>query len=105
MLKTQIAPIRILKRHWHVDYGMPTSPLNAIKTVHKVLDLPPNGNIIGSTTMEKFNNFSEDDYINFLNNYKREMHKHYYGLVKKDPTQKENLNGWLNRANKAHLAK
>ena len=92
-------------RGFVVDYGMPTSPLNAIQTVHKVLDLPPNGNIIGPNTMEKLNNFSEDDYVNFLNNYKKEMYKYYHGLVARDPTQKENLNGWLNRANGAHLAK
>ena len=92
-------------RGFVVDYGMPTSPLNAIQTVHKVLDLPPNGNIIGPRTMEKFNNFSEDDYVNFLNNYKNEMYKYYHDLVEKDATQKENLNGWLNRADRAHLAR
>ena len=92
-------------RGFVVDYGMPTSPLNAIQTVHKVLDLPPNGNIIGPRTMEKFNNFSEDDYVNFLNNYKNEMYKYYHDLVEKDDTQKENLNGWLNRADRAHLAR
>ena len=92
-------------RGFVVDYGMPTSPLNAIRTVHKVLDLPPNGNIIGASTMSKLENFSGNDYINFLNNYKKEMHKYYHGLVANDPTQKENLNGWLNRANSAHLAR
>ena len=92
-------------RGFVVDYGLPTSPLNAIRTVHKVLDLPPNGNIIGSSTMGELENFSDNDYSNFLNNYQKEMHKYYHGLVEKDPTQKENLNGWLNRANGAHLAK
>ena len=92
-------------RGFVVDYGMSTSPLNAIRTVHKVLNLPPNGNVIGSATMSKLENFSENDYINFLNDYKKEMYRYYHDLVAKDPLQKENLKGWLNRADGAHLAK
>ena len=92
-------------RGFVVDYGMPSSPLNAIKTVHKVLGLPPNGNIIGSATMEKLKNFSQQDYEKFLEQYKQNMLEHYNNIVKKDPTQKENLEGWLNRANRAHLGK
>ena len=92
-------------RGFVVDYGMPTSPLNAIKTVHRVLDLPPNGTIIGNDTLNKFNNFSNIDYEHFLENYKKEMKNYYNNIVEKDRSQYENLNGWLNRANKAHLAK
>ena len=92
-------------RGFVVDYGMPTSPLNAIKTVHKVLGLPSNGNIIGSATMEKLHNFSQQDYEQFLGKYKRSMQEHYNNIVKHDPTQKVHLNGWLNRANRAHLGK
>ena len=92
-------------RGFVVDYGMPTSPLNAIQTVHKVIGLPPNGNIIGKDTLGKLENYTEDDYNNFLNNYRKEMYKYYYDLVEKDATQKENLRGWLNRADRAHLAK
>ena len=92
-------------RGFVVDYGMPTSPLNAIQTVHKVIGLPPNGNIIGKDTLGKLENYTEDDYNNFLNNYRKEMYKYYYDLVEKDATQKENLRGWLNRADRAHLAR
>lgn len=33
------------------------------------------------------------------------MINHYNGIVDNDETQRENLKGWLNRANRAHLAK
>ena len=92
-------------RGFVVDYGMPTSPLNAIRTTHRVLNLPPNGTIIGNDTLNKFNNFSNIDYEHFLENYKKEMKKYYNNIVEKDKSQYENLNGWLNRANNAHLAK
>ena len=91
-------------RGFVVDYGMPTSPLNAIKTVHRVLDLPVIGDIIGSQTLNRFNKFSENDYKNFLKQYTSEMEKHYNNIVKNDVTQRENLNGWLNRARRAHLS-
>ena len=92
-------------RGFVVDYGMPSSPLNAIKTVHKVLGLPSNGNIIGPATMEKLKNFSQQDYEKFLEQYKQSMLEHYNNIVKNDSTQKGNLKGWLNRANRAHLEK
>ena len=92
-------------RGFVVDYGMPTSPLNAIKTVHKVLNLPSNGTIIGQDTLGKLKDFSSYDYEKFLNNYKKEMRKYYYNLVNRDNSQQGNLIGWLKRANKAHLAK
>ena len=92
-------------RGFVVDYGMPSSPLNAIKTVHKVLGLPSNGNIIGPATMEKLKNFSQQDYEKFLEQYKQSMLEYYNNIVKNDSTQKGNLEGWLNRANRAHLGK
>ena len=92
-------------RGFVVDYGMPTIPLNAIKTVHKVLNLSSNGTIIGQDTLNKLKDFSLYDYEEFLNNYKKEMRNYYYKLVNRDNSQQGNLVGWLNRANKAHLAK
>ena len=91
-------------RGFVVDYGMPTSPLNAIKTVHRVLNLPVIGDIIGTQTVNRFNKFSENDYKNFLKQYVFETEKHYNNIVKNDVTQRENLNGWLNRAKRAHLS-
>ena len=84
---------------------MPTSPLNAIKTVRKVLNLSSKGTIIGQDTLNKLKDFSLYDYEEFLNNYKKEMRNYYYKLVNRDNSQQGNLVGWLNRANKAHLAK
>ena len=92
-------------RGFVVDYGMPSSPLNAIKTVHKVLGLPSKGNIIGPATMEKLKNFSQQDYEKFLEQYKQSMLEYYNNIVRNDSTQKGNLKGWLNRANRAHLGK
>ena len=84
---------------------MPSSPLNAIKTVHKVLGLTSNGNIIGPATMGKIKNFSQIDYEKFLESYKQSMREHYNNIVNNDPSQESNLTGWLKRANRAHLAK
>ena len=69
-------------RGFVVDYGMPSSPLNAIKTVHKVLGLPSNGNIIGPVTMKKLKNFSQQDYEKFLEQYKQSMLEYYNNIVK-----------------------
>ena len=91
-------------RGFIVDYGMPTSPLNAIQTVHKVLDLPI-GNIIGKDTLSKLKQFSKPDYEKFLADYKKEMFEYYKNIVQKDSSQAGNLAGWINRANRAHLAK
>ena len=91
-------------RGFVVDYGMPTSPLNAIRTVHKVLGLPT-GNIIGKETLSKLKQFSNDDYEQFLVDYKQEMLEYYRNIVQKDSSQKGNLAGWISRANRAHLAK
>ena len=33
------------------------------------------------------------------------MNNYYNSIVKKDPSQRSNLKGWINRANRAHLAK
>jgi len=92
-------------RGFIVDYGMPTSPLNAIQTVHKVLGLPAKGNIIGKNTLSKLEKFSKHDYEEFLANYQKEMLEYYKNIVQKDSSQINNLAGWINRANRAHLAK
>lgn len=72
--------------------------------MHQTLGIPK-GNIIGNTTLNKLNGYSSHDYENFLNAYKRNMINHYNGIVDNDETQRENLKGWLNRANRVHLAK
>ncbi len=92
-------------RGFVIDYGLPTNPLNTIRTVHKVLKLPQNGNIIGQDTLNKFKNFSKQDYENFLENFKSEMKKHFNEVAQSNPKKKKYLRGWLKRANKAHLAK
>ena len=92
-------------RGFIVDYGAPTSPLNAIKTTHKVLGLSPNGNIIGNNTLNKFSQFTNDDYREFTEKYKTEMKNYYTDLTIKNPDNLKFLQGWLNRAERAHLAK
>ncbi len=92
-------------RGFVVDYGLPTYPLNTIRTVHKVLNLPPKGSIIGSDTLNKFRNFSKQDYEDFLENFRTEMKKHFYESAQNNPNNRKFLKGWLNRADRAHLAK
>ena len=92
-------------RGFVVDYGLPTNPLNAIQTVHKVLDLPPKGTIIGPDTLGKFENYTEEDYNNFLEKYRAEMKNHFREVAQRNPQKRKFLNGWLNRANRAHLAR
>ena len=92
-------------RGFVVDYGLPTNPLIAIRTVHKVLNLPPNGTIIGKDTLGKFENYTEDDYNQFLEKYRTEMKKHFDEVAQKNPQKRKFLKGWLNRVDGAHLAK
>lgn len=91
-------------RGFVVDYGLPTNPLIAIQTVHKVLGLPPNGNIIGQNTLNIFKNFSQQDYEKFLETFKIEMKKHFTEVARREPQKEKFLKGWLKRANRAHLA-
>ena len=92
-------------RGFVIDYGLPTNPLIAIRTVHKVLNLPPNGTIIGKDTLGKFENYTEYDYNQFLEKYRAEMKKHFNEVAQKSPQKRKFLKGWLNRADGAHLAK
>lgn len=57
-------------RGFVVDFGVLSSPINAIRIVHKILNLPPKGTIIGKDTLAKFKNFTHVDYENFLEKYK-----------------------------------
>ena len=86
-----------------VDFGVVSNPLTAIKTTHRVLGIPE-GNIIGTTTLDKFKSFTQKDYELFLNQYRTEMMKYFYKVVRKEPKKKKFLQGWLNRARDAHLA-
>jgi len=79
------------------DHGIRTSPQNAVKTVHKVLGISGNANIIGNVTLEKLKNMNMDD---FLLKYKDEV-------LKQDricPDYKRFGKGWNNRTNRYHLS-
>ena len=86
-----------------IDFGVVSNPLTAIKTTHRVLGIPE-GNIIGTKTLDKFKFFTQDDYEIFLNKYRTEMMKYFYEVVKRQPKKKKFLQGWLNRARNAHIA-
>ena len=92
-------------RGFIVDFGVLSSPINAIRMVHKILNLSPKGTIIGKDTLDKFKNFTHDDYESFLGKYKLEMINYFNKIVENNPSQKKYLKGWINRANRAHLAK
>lgn len=79
------------------DYGIRTSPQNAINTVHQALDIPPGGTIIGDTTLNRLNDI---DYEEFLRRYqsiirnrdKMNVNYKYFG------------SGWDNRTNRYHVS-
>lgn len=89
-------------RGFIVDFGVCSQPLMAIKMTHRVLGIPE-GNIIGKTTLDKFKRFTQRDYEDFLERYRAEMIKYFYKVVQANPRKKKFLNGWINRAKKAHL--
>ena len=91
-------------RGFIVDFGALSSPETAIKLTHKVLGIPE-GNIIGNKTLNKLKTFTKDDFKDFLKQYQSEMTAHFHQVVKIHPERKKYLQGWINRANRAHLAK
>lgn len=92
-------------RGFVVDYGLPTNPQYAIKTVHNVLGISKDATVIGPTTLEAFEHYTDADYNAFLEQYRAEMKKHFKDVAQKNPQKRKFLNGWLNRADRAHLAK
>lgn len=88
-----------------VDFGVVSHPQEAIEAVHKILGNPANSDIIGPVTLEKFNNFTDEDYKTFLNDYKNYMIDYFNAVANANPKNKKYLKGWLNRANRAHLDK
>ena len=90
-------------RGFIVDFGVCSQPLTAIRMTHRVLGIPE-GNIIGKTTLDKFKQFTQKDYEDFLEKYRAEMIKYYNKVVKVAPEKKKYLQGWINRANRAHLS-
>ena len=92
-------------RGFVVDYGLPTNPQYALKTVHNVLGIPQDAKIIGPTTLGIFENYTDEDYNDFLEKYRAEMKNHFNEIAQRNPQKRKFLRGWLNRANKAHLAR
>ena len=52
-----------------------------------------------------FEHYTDADYNAFLEQYRAEMKKHFKDVAQKNPQKRKFLNGWLNRADRAHLAK
>lgn len=79
------------------DYGIRTSPQNAIKVTHQALDISPGGTIIGETTLNKLKNIN---YENFLQKYKN--------IVKENDRNNPNYihygRGWDKRTNGYHIS-
>ena len=92
-------------RGFVVDYGLPTYPQNALKTVHNILGIPKSATIIGPTTLGIFENYTDEDYNDFLEKYRDEMNKYFNEIAQRNPQKQKFLRGWLNRANRAHLAR
>lgn len=79
------------------DHGIRTSPLNAIQTTHKALGIPPGGNIIGKTTLDRIQNA---DYEKFLQDYQYFVHEQ----DKKREGYKNFGVGWDNRTSNYHVS-
>jgi hypothetical protein len=80
------------------DHGIRTSPQNAIKTVHEVLDIPPGGTIIGNTTLDRL---EEIDYEEFLRRYQNAVRRQ----DRKNANYKHFGTGWDNRTNRYHVSR
>lgn len=52
--------------------------------------------IVGAKTLAALNGTNHEEFFKLLKNRREE---HFKAIVKNDPTQKENLNGWLRRLN------
>ena len=75
-----------------------TSGVYAIKRVQKVVGAYQDG-IIGPKTLSAVNAFAVDDWKTFLNRLRDERIDYYKAIVKRKPSQKKFLNGWINRTN------
>ena len=49
--------------------------------------------------------YKDEDYNDFLEKYRTEMNKHFNEIAQRNPQKQKFLRGWLNRANRAHLAR
>ncbi len=74
------------------DMAINSGPKTAIKTLQKVLGVSQNGTI-GSETLLAINNYKGD----LLDDYLKAREAKYLAIVKKKPTQKVFIKGWLNR--------
>lgn len=74
------------------------SRVYAVKRVQKVVGTYQDG-IIGPKTLSAVNAFAADDWKVFLNRLNAERIDYYKAIVRKNPSKKKFLNGWINRAN------
>lgn len=49
--------------------------------------------------------YKDEDYNDFLEKYRDEMNKYFNEIAQRNPQKQKFLRGWLNRANRAHLAR
>lgn len=78
------------------DYGVRTSPQNAIKTTHRALGINPVGDIIGNTTLRVLQDVNYEDFLRRYQDLVREQDRnnknyHYFGA------------GWNNRTDGYHI--
>ena len=80
------------------DYGIRTSPQNAIETTHQALEIDPVGDIIGNTTLSKLNDMDLEEFL-----------RRYRELIKRKDQRRSGYKhfgrGWNNRTNGYHLSR
>lgn len=76
---------------WAVNSGVKT----AVKNVQKLVNTTPDG-AMGKITLKAINDAPQEDLFNEI---KKSREEFYQNIVKKNPTQKCFLKGWINRIN------
>lgn len=79
------------------DYGIRTSPQNAIETAYRALGINPVGDIIGNTTLEKLKEMDLEEFL-----------RRYMELVRQQDKMRKDYGyfgrGCNSRTNKYHLS-
>lgn len=78
-----------------VDWAWGSGPITAIKRLQKLLEVRVDG-IIGPITLRALNEAKQEDLFKKIWNARRDF---FYEIVRRNPSQRVFLRGWMNRLN------